>query len=91
MTYESVALKLQLSPQELQQASLRLFLDHQLRLIESQLLNLARKYGVQTVNELDQLVQTGQIHEAEAFEDYFEFDHLETQREIMLDLLKEAV
>lgn len=91
MTYESVALKLQLSPQELQQASLRLFLDHRLRLIESQLLNMARKYGVQTVSELDHLVQTGQIHEAEAFEDYFEFDHLETQREIMLDLLKEAV
>jgi hypothetical protein len=91
MTYESIALKLQLSPQELQQASLRLFLDHQLRLIESQLLNLARKYGVQTVSELDQLVQTGKIHEAEAFEDYFEFDHLETQREIMLDLLEKAV
>ena len=91
MTYESIALKLQLSPQELQQASLRLFLDHRLRLIESQLLNLARKYGVQTVSELDRLVQTGQIHEAEAFEDYFEFDHLETQREIMLDLLEEAV
>jgi hypothetical protein len=88
--YESIAIKLKLSPQELEQASLRLFLNHRLRLIESQLLGLAHKYGVQTVTELDDLVQTGQIHETEAFEDYFEFDHLEAERDVVLDLLKEV-
>lgn len=87
--YEDIALRLQLSPQELEQASLRLFLTHRLRLIESQLLGLTRKYGVQTVTELDKLAQTGQIHEAETFEDYFEFDHLEAERDTLLDLLKE--
>lgn len=89
MAYENVALKLQLSPQELERESLRLFLRHRLRLIESQLLGLARKYGVQTVSELDRLAQTGQIHEAEAFEDYFEFDHLEAERDTVLGLLGE--
>ena len=88
--YEDIATKLKLSPQELEQASLRLYLNHRLRLIESQLLGLARKYGVQTVTELDHLVQTGQIHENEAFEDYFEFDHLESERDVLLDLLKEV-
>ncbi|MBN1582435.1 MAG: hypothetical protein JXA89_17135 [Anaerolineae bacterium] len=87
--YESIAPKLQLSPQELEQASLRLFLNHKLRLIESQLLGLAHKYGVQTVAELDELIESGQIHEAEAFEDYFEFDHLEAERGVLLDSLKE--
>jgi hypothetical protein len=70
--YESIAVKLRLSPQELEPESLRLFLHHQLRRVESQLLSLAHKYGVHTVTELDELVQTGQVHEAEAFEDYFE-------------------
>ena len=87
--YESIALRLQLSPQELELESLRLFLRHRLRLIESQLFSLAHKYGVQTVTELDKLVQNGQIHEAEAFEDYFEFDHLEAERDALLDSLKE--
>ena len=87
--YESIAPKLQLSPQELEHASLRLFLNHNLRLVESQLLSLARKYGVQTVAELDELVRSGRIHEAEAFEDYFEFDHLEAERDVLLDSLKE--
>jgi hypothetical protein len=89
MVYESIALKLQLSPQKLERESLHLFLTHRLRLVESQLLNLARRYGVQTVTELDELVQSGQIHEDEAFEDYFEFDHLEAERDTLLDSLKE--
>jgi hypothetical protein len=87
--YEEIAVKLQLSPGELERESLRLFLNHKLRLIDSQLLNLARRYRVQTITELDALVQSGQIHEAEAFEDYFEFDHLQAERDLMLDSLKE--
>jgi hypothetical protein len=89
MVYESIALKLQMPPQELERESLRLFLHHRLRLIESQLLRLGSKYGVSTVTELDELVQSGQVHEAEAFEDYFEFDHLEAERDALLDSLKE--
>ena len=87
--YENIAPKLQLSPQELEHASLRLFLNHNLRLVESQLLSLARKYGVQTVTELDELITRGRVHETEAFEDYFEFDHLEAERDMLLDSLKE--
>ena len=87
--YESIALKLQVPSQELEWASLRLFLRHRLRLVESQLLSLAHKYGVRTVTELDELVQGGHVHEAEAFEDYFEFDHLEAERDALLDSLRE--
>ena len=54
-----------------------------------QILSLVRKYGVETVTELDALVKNGQIHEAEAFEDYFEFDHLEAERDVLLDSLRE--
>lgn len=89
MVYESIALKLQLSPQELERESLLLFLNHRLRLVESLLLSLARKYDVHTVTELDSLVQNGQIHEAEVFEDYFEFDYLEAERDMLLNSLKE--
>ena len=88
--YEDIALKLQLSPQELAKASLQLYLNHKLALVESQLLDLSQKYNVKTVTDLDHLIQTGQLHEAEAFEDFFEFDHLETERDLLLDLLKEV-
>jgi len=87
--YENIAWRLRLSPQELERESLMLFLRHQLRLVESQILGLARKYGVQTITELDELVQSGQVHEAQAFEDYFEFDHLEAERDALLESLQE--
>jgi hypothetical protein len=89
MVYADIALKLQLSPQDLERESLRLFLNHRLRLVESQLLSLARRYGVQTVTELDALAQTGHIHEAQAFEDYFEFDRLEAEKDTLIASLKE--
>jgi hypothetical protein len=87
--YETIALKLQVSPQELERESLRLFLRHQMRLIESQLFSLAHKYGVRTVAELDRLAQSGAIHEKDAFEDYFEFDYLEATRDTLRESLRE--
>ena len=87
--YEEIAVRLQLSPEELERESLRMFLNHRLRLVESQMLALARRYGVDSVTELDALVQSGQVHEEDAFEDYFEFDHLEAERDVLVDSLKE--
>ena len=58
-------------------------------MIESQLWELAHKYGVQTVSALDERIQRGDFHEAEAFEDYFEFDHLEAERDALQDSLRE--
>ncbi|MGC9393401.1 MAG: hypothetical protein ACP5J4_00950 [Anaerolineae bacterium] len=87
--YETIALKLQVSPEELERESLRLFLRHQMRLIESQLFSLAHKYGVRTVVELDHLVQSGALHEDDAFEDYFEFDYLEATRDTLRESLRE--
>jgi hypothetical protein len=87
--YEEIADRLDLSPEEVERESLRLFLNHKLRLVESQLLGLTRKYGVQTVTELDAWVQSGLIHETEAFEGYFEFDQLEAERDALQSLLEE--
>ena len=87
--YESIVSRLQLLPQELEHASLWLFLNHKLRLVESQLGSPARKYAVQTATELGELIKRGRVHEAEAFEDHSEFDHLQAERDALLDSLKE--
>jgi hypothetical protein len=64
-------------------------LVHRLCLVEARLAHLARKCGVQTAAQLDEKVQSGQVHEAEAFGDYFEFDHLEVERSALRDALQE--
>ena len=80
MLPQEIALKLDVPPRQLELASLQAYLEHELRLVESEMLRLAHKYGIQTVQELDQLVQQGQVHKANAFEDYFELDYLESKR-----------
>ena len=89
MTYDAIAVKLKLSPQDLERESLRLFLNHRLRLIDSRRLELGHRYGVQTILELEAIVRAGRVHEAEAFEDYFELDALEAERDAVLESLKD--
>ncbi|MCJ7749882.1 MAG: hypothetical protein MUQ65_02120 [Armatimonadetes bacterium] len=86
--YEAIAVKLNLAPEELSRRSLRLYLENRLRLVESQLLDLTRRYAVETVTELDALIAQGKVTEAEAFEDTFEFDYLESERDTLLESLE---
>ncbi len=58
-------------------------------MVESELFTVALRYGVQTVTELDEAVQTGRFHEIMAFEDYFRFDYLENERDTLHELLEQ--
>lgn len=57
--------------------------------MESQLLDLTRRYEVETVADLDNLITEGKLTEADAFEDYFELDYLESERDTLLESLEE--
>ena len=57
------------------------------RVTESELFLRARRYGVQTISELDAAVRACRFHEPESFEDYFRFDYLESERESLRELL----
>jgi len=87
MLLTQVATRLDMTPERLVHDSLRTYLERKLRITESELFTLARRYGVQTVFELDQAVQAGRFHEPEAFEDYFRFDHLEHKQASLRELL----
>jgi len=88
MLIEQVAQKLETKPQTLERESLKLYVEKKLRVIESELLRLAHKYGVRNVTELDEMIKQGKYHEDEAFEDYFEFDNLESERDTLVSVLE---
>lgn len=81
MLTEEVARKLDIDARFLEKESLRLYLETRKRQAEADLFRLAQRYGVQTVQEFDESIRQGKLHEREAFEDFFAFDHLETERE----------
>jgi hypothetical protein len=77
-----------MEPDEPMKESLEVFLKRKLKVIESELFLLAKKYGVLDVKEFDKMIQEGRFHEREAFEDYFKFDNLEAERDLLLEHLK---
>jgi hypothetical protein len=89
MLIEQVAQRLRTKPEVLERESLKLYLEKKLRVIESELFLLAHRYGVRDVTELDEMIKQGRFHEDEAFEDYFNFDFLEYERDKLLQLLGE--
>jgi hypothetical protein len=88
VTLEKLAKDLRMKPDELMKESLETFLRHRLKIIESELFLLAKRYGVRDVQELDRMIQEGRFHEQEAFEDYFKFDNLEAERDLLLEHLQ---
>jgi len=88
MLLEQMAERLHTTPAELERESLRLYLERRLRFTESELFLLAQRYGVETVFELDEAVRAGRFHETETFEDYFQFDYLESQRDSLREMLE---
>ena len=89
MLIELVAQRLQTKPEVLERQSLKLYLEKKLRVVESELLLLAHRYGVRDVTELDEMIRQGKLHEDEAFEDYFNFDYLEHERDKLLQVSEE--
>ncbi|HQE25878.1 MAG TPA: hypothetical protein PKZ70_07675 [Candidatus Atribacteria bacterium] len=87
ITLEELARDLGMKPDELIKESLETFLRHKLKVIESELFLLYRRYGVRDVQEFDRMVQEGKFHEEDAFEDYFKFDNLEAERDLILEYL----
>lgn len=87
-TLEKLAKDLHMKPNDLLRESLEVFLGRKLKVVEAQLFLLAKRYGVKDVFEFDRMVREGRFHEEDAFEDYFDFDNLEAERDLILENLE---
>ncbi len=76
-----VAKELHMKPKELLKESLGTYLEKRLSKVETDIFLLAKKYGIKDVFEFDSKVKEGFISESDAYEDFFVFDNLETERE----------
>ena len=84
---EQIAKDLHMEPEELMKEGLKVFLKQKLKMVEAELFLLAKKYGVDDVFEFDKRVKEGKFHEEDSFEDYFKFDNLEAERDLLLEYM----
>ncbi len=81
ITVEAIAENLGLSKEELIKSSVRTYLESELRRLNAEIVTVYHKYGVKSLEELDERVSRGMLSETETFEDFTKLDHLEDKRD----------
>ncbi len=72
----------------LAKASLKAFLDRELKCIEVEIFEIGVKYGVKSIFELDNKLKRGEVKEEDILEDFQELDYLEARRDELLAAMK---
>ena len=78
-TITEIASTLQMPVEELERASLRVYLHTRLAQVESALGALRQRYQVRSSAEMEQSYRAGALAEKDSWEDFFRFDHLEAE------------
>jgi hypothetical protein len=84
-----IAQEFNLSEQKLVQESLRAFLLDRLQLLDSERRARCAKFRVASLEEMDDLLKTGQVEEEDILEDFQHVDYLTTQIQRIQQLLEE--
>ena len=90
LSVQRIAGEFKIDSDELLQKSLKLYLQQRLIKVEAELFQYCKKYGIKTVFEMDEHLKAGILKENDIIDDFFAFDHLEHERERLINLLEES-
>ncbi len=84
----TVAQEFQLSESDLIRQGVRALVERQLLQVNAQVLEIAGRYRVASVAEMDAQYQAGTLAESESWRDYQRLDHLEFERDRLRELFE---
>jgi len=87
LTIEAVAGQLAIPPKELSRQALQAYLKEQARFYNVERLRLCQKYGVSSLQEMDELVAQGKVDEEAILPDFQRVDFLTAKLRELSDLL----
>ena len=87
-TISKIAPILNITPEELERESLETYLHIRLKHCKSELFNLARNYGVSSIEDFEEEYKRGNIEDERTWEDFFRLDHLEAERESIREAVR---
>jgi len=85
---QEVAEMFSLSEDELERESLRAFLLNKLRMFEAELRARCAKFGVSSLEEMEELVRRGEVDEEAILEDFQNVDYLTARISRIKELLE---
>jgi len=84
-----LAREFNLSKEAIIEESLTIFLERKLREIKTEIFKIRGKYGISSVEKLEELYRKGKIEEKNSWQDLQKLDHLEFKRDELEKFLKE--
>ncbi|MEA1965589.1 MAG: hypothetical protein U9O41_10780 [Candidatus Aerophobetes bacterium] len=84
-----LAREFNLSKEAIIEESLRVFLERKLREVKTEIFKIRGKYGISSVEKLEELYRKGKIEEKNSWQDLQKLDHLEFKRNKLKKFLKE--
>ncbi len=84
----SAAQELQMTTEQLMVEGLRLLLNRRLREINAKIFEITGRYGISSVQEMEERYEAGQIEEAESWRDYQSLDHLQYKQDRLNELIE---
>ena len=88
MNVETIARQLSISPKDLVRQAIQVFLREQARFYNAERLQLCRKYGVSSLQEMDRLVTQGKVDEATILQDFQRVDFLTAKLRKLEELME---
>lgn len=85
---KEIAREFSLGEEELIRHGLRAFLLDRMRMLDAERRARCAKFGVESLEEMDRLIRTGQVEEEDILEDFQEVDYLTTRIQHIQQMLE---
>ncbi len=84
---EIIARELQVPKARILERSLKTYLERRLREVEVEIFRISSRHGVSSVEDMEKRYREGTLEEADSWEDFQRFDHLEYDRDRLVQWL----
>ncbi len=81
---DEVANALKMDRDALTKASLKAFLDKELRCVEAEIYEIGARHGIKSIFELDDKLKKGEVREEDILDDFQELEYLGARRDELL-------
>ncbi len=79
---ETVARRLGVSPERLEREAIEVWLKRRLALVEAEIAEILAKYGVRSIEELEEYIRKGKVDEHPAWEDLITLERLLEEKKL---------
>ena len=85
---ETVARHLGVSPERLEREAIEVWLKRRLALVEAEIAEILAKYGVRSIEELEEYIRKGKVDEHPAWEDLITLERLLEEKKKLSEALR---